>query len=108
MKPKVGLYFNHYMYSDIDPYEIIAVTPSGKGATIREMSAVLDPTWKKDLVTGDLSDYCRNNNDQKWIITPDEKGTIVKIRKTKIGWRSPTGGRFILQEKPVKFYDYNF
>lgn len=113
-------------YSDITPYEVTAVNKSGKRATIREMSAELDPTWKADVSIGGFGGHCKNNDTQRWNITSDSNGRLVDISLrtikcdpkyndglTSVSMWVPVGQKTKLSERPIlnnatKFYDYNF
>lgn len=104
-------YANHSGWSDIEPYEIIGRSPSGKQLTLRQMKAVRDPEWKPNIIPGGFSGICVNNSEQRWIIEPDESGFVIKARLSKYG----NGMRFhsklgwhTLSTVPVKHHDYNF
>ena len=100
-------YLNLHGWSDVHPYEVISITTSGYTATVRAMQAELDPSWRPEVVPGGFAGHCTNNGDQRWIITPDPEGTILKVCRTKKGWRNGYT-RFVAAMKPRKFYDYNF
>lgn len=113
-------------YSDVAPYEVIEVSKSGKSATIRQMKATLDPSWKPEMIPGGFSAHCTNNHEQKWNLESDPEGSVVKIslRTVKLDPRYnhgndkatkwvPVGVKAKIGEYPViyramKFYDYNF
>lgn len=100
---------NHVGYSDVHPYEVINASTSGKVLTVRSMAAVRDPDWKPEMVAGGFAGHCTNQNAQQWIITPDPKGIVVKIRLHKDGrWYDSHKARYALSNTPRKFYDYNF
>jgi hypothetical protein len=101
-------YAMHMAYSDINPYEVIRVV-SDKCIEVREMKAKLNPKYKPEFVPGGFSAICLNGFDQEWIIEPDESRPIIRIRANKkLGWACKDGRRFSLNDKPVKYYDYNF
>jgi len=113
-------------YSDITPFEVIAVSASGKTVTIREMKATRSPDWKPEMIPGGFSAICTNNSEQKWVLESDEGGTVRKIslRIVKLDPRYnagidrvskwvPVGDKATISSFPVinkamKFYDYNF
>lgn len=104
----VYMFANELGYSDIRPFEIVRRV-SDKTIEIREMHAEQDPTWKPEVVIGGFMGHCTNNNEQRWNITSNPEGHIIRIRKQKNGeWKSATGARFGLAAEPVRFYDYNF
>lgn len=101
------MYANQIGYSDINPYEVLKVV-SDKTMIIRAMkSKKLE--WKMDFQQGGFFGTVNNQNDQKWDITSDEDATPFRIRLSKNhGWKSAGGARFSIDNKPIKFYDYNF
>jgi hypothetical protein len=100
-------YLNLHGWSDVHPYEVISITTSGYTATVRAMQAELDPSWRPEVVPGGFAGHCVNNVDQRWIITPDPEGVVLRVRRTKKGWRNGHT-RFVAAMKPRKFRDYNF
>ena len=110
-QPTVGMFANFSGYSDTSPYEIIAVSPSGKTLTIRSMTATELP-WKKDYHVGGFSGHLANQRDQKWDIKSDPNGHVTKIRLSVrngrvMGWQN-NGQNYGINSVPHKFYDYNF
>jgi hypothetical protein len=99
-------YANHYGYSDINPYEVIKMTP--KTILVREMKSELDPNFKPQYVKGVFSAVCVNQHEQNWIITPDENAPIERAYGRKDGFHYIKRGKLVLSDIPVKYYDYNF
>ena len=104
----VGLYANYHMHTDVKPYEIIELSKSGKTAKIRSMKSEIDPNWKPDIIPGGFAGHCVNNYGQKHIITSDPDGHVRTIRRKKSGDWTYKGSRFVINESPIKFHDYNF
>lgn len=100
-------YANHLGYSDVTPYEVIRVV-SDKTIEIREMNAERDDSVKLEFHVGGFSAHCSNQSKQKWHISSNESAPIIRIRLGKNGWKDKHGGRFSLDDRPIKFYDYNF
>ena len=101
-------YANHYMFSDIEPYEIVRRI-SDKTLEIRPMDAEKDDTVALVFHVGGFSAHCSNQRQQKWIITSNASNPTIRIRLGKGGdWKDAHGRKFKLNQKPVKFYDYNF
>jgi len=99
---------NRLGYSDIEPFEVVRVV-SAKCLEIREMDAVIDPTWKPEWVVGGFAGRCVNQNEQQWNISSNPENRVIRIRLQKNGnWKSASGSRFALNDRPVRFYDYNF
>jgi hypothetical protein len=99
---------NRLGYSDVEPFEVVRVV-SDKCLEVRAMDAELDPAWKPEWVVGGFAGQCINQGQQKWIITSNPANPLRRIRLQKSGdWKSPCGGRFALDSRPVRFYDYNF
>jgi hypothetical protein len=100
-------YANEMGYSDVEPHEVIREV-SAKCLEIRAMSAALDPTWKPDMIPGGFSAHTVNNGEQRWLIRSSEASPVIRIRLGKRGWKDKHGNRYVLSDKPRKFYDYNF
>lgn len=100
-------YANHLGWTDVNPYEVVKVV-SEKTIEIREMDAERDLTVAMNFVAGGFSAICTNPHDQKWEIKSNPANHTIRIRYGKKGWKDKNGRRFVLAEKPCKFYDYNF
>lgn len=101
-------YANLIGYSDVQPYEVLSVSKSGKQIVVRAMAYERDETWKPEFVQGGFVANCTNQNDQRWIIKPDADGVELKARKRKDGYFWSVFGRHHVEDAPRKFYDYNF
>lgn len=67
-------------YSDVSPYEVVKISKSGKKATIRQMSAELDPSGPKpEFIAGGFAAHCANQRELKYIIKSDENGATQQI-----------------------------
>ena len=100
-------YANHYGYSDVNPYEVVKRI-SDKTIEIREMDAVLDPSWVPDWKVGGFAGHCANQHEQRWDIKSNPENPVIRIRHGKQGWKDKHGRKFMLRDHPTKFYDYNF
>lgn len=99
---------NKLGYTDVNPFEVVKVI-SDKTVEIREMKAEKDPSWTPEFVSGGYSGHCTNQYDQRWFISSDESQIPFRIRLSKSkGWQDKYGNRYQMNEKPIKFYDYNF
>lgn len=105
---EVFSYANRYGYSDVEPYEIFRYV-SDKTIEVRKMKSERDTSWKMDFRPGGFCGTVVNQNEQKWIITSNPEGRVIRIRLRKDGrWYDASGNRYGLSDEPVKFYDYNF
>lgn len=98
------------MYTDIEPYEIIAVDPKRKRLTVRGMSC--RQINEIPCQSGGFVGYS-DNSAQKWEISSDPKAGIMEISLRKNGrfyrvGSSMKGTPFNIVAEPYKFYDYNF
>lgn len=98
------VYANEYGYSDVHPYEVVRII-SDKTIEVRRMKATRDPNWKPVFHAGGFSAHCSNQHEQRWIYESNTDAETIRIRKSKKGWCK---GRFKVNDKPVRFYDYNF
>lgn len=104
---RTAAFANHYGYSDVTPYEIVRVV-SDKTIEIRKMDSKLAEGEKPQMIPGGFAAHCTNQNELKYDITSNPENRVIRIRLSKRGWKSNTGERFGLSDKPVRFYDYNF
>ncbi len=105
--PEVGLFCNWILYSDVEPFKIISISPSGKTLTIRGMDADLNPDFKCNTQIGGFGGHTLNNYAQSYTYKSNKDGEIRKVSKTKKGWTRKSL-RYRISETPCKFYDYNF
>ena len=101
MNTEIKKYANHVMFSDVEPYEVIEViTP--KRVLVRPMKCtrVKSPSFE---IGGFLAHF--QNDEQEWMIEPDTDAETFEIRLHHNGWNR---GRFHMNDKPVKYYDFNF
>lgn len=105
IEAKVGLFANHFGYSDIEPFEIIEMVGT-KTILIREMEA--EQLTKPEFVAGGFSAHCTNQHEIKWKITPKPDGAVLKARLHKDGYYHSNIGKHYIANEPRKFYDYNF
>lgn len=105
--PQVGMGATVRGYSDRHPYEVVAVSPSGKQVTLRAMKAERDPTWQPEWVAGGFAGHCTNQHDQRWVLSSDPNGEIVKAHLRKDG-QFYEGCNPVTIGHAYRFYDYNF
>jgi hypothetical protein len=101
-------YANLIGYTDVQPFEILSVSKSGKQIVIREMDAQRDPNWVPDFVAGGFTAHCANQEDQRWVIVSNEASPAIKAHKRADGYFWSAYGRHRVAREPRKFYDYNF
>jgi hypothetical protein len=100
-------YANQQGYSDVNPYEIVRWV-SDKTIEVRAMRAEVDPDWKPEVQVGGFSRHVANQHDQRWFITSDPEAPIIRARKRIDGYFHSAHGRHKVNDRAVKFYDYNF
>lgn len=93
------------MYSDVYPYEVVRIV-SPKCVEIRAMKSTLTRA-PKDFRIGGFSAHCVDNYAQEYSYESNPEAGIIRVRLTKRGWRLGNR-RFEMEDKPVRFYDYNF
>ena len=99
---------NRIGYTDISPCEIVRRV-SDKTLEVRTMKFDKDPNWNPSFHVGGFSAHCSNQSEQKWIISSNPEGRVIRIRLQKDGtWRDSYGDRYALNAQPIKFFDYNF
>jgi hypothetical protein len=107
-KAKATQYANKIGWSDVEPFEVVKVI-STKTMEIRRMDAMLDPTWKPEIIPGGFVGHCVNQHTQRYTITSNVIAPIVRIRLNSKGqWKDAGGNKYNVEDAPRKFYDYNF
>ena len=101
-------YANLIRYSDVEPFEVLSISKSGKQITIRAMHAKLDPSWKPEMHVGGFVAHCSNQRSQRWNISADESRETIKAHKRADGYFWSAFGKHRIEAQPRKFYDYNF
>lgn len=104
-KTKIRKYANLALYSDVEPYEVVRVV-SEKCVEVRPMETK-QIEFPKEFHVGGFSAHCSDQHRQKYEYFSNENAPVMKIRKTKKGWRLGSM-RFYMSNAPQKFYDYNF
>ena len=100
-------YANLHLYSDVNPYEIIEVRTPNK-IMVREMDAEKDKSVKLEFHPGGFCGHVSNQEKQKWFYKSNDKYPLEALRKHKDGFFWNNNGKFILNDEPIKFHDYNF
>lgn len=77
---EVGTLATGSYYSDCYPYEVIAITPSGKTVTIRRLDS--EPAEGYDYFSNQVHTFTSNPNNEE-----------IKVRLGKFGWKSSAGLR---------------
>ena len=106
-------YINYSTFSDVQPYEVISFSKSGKRAKVRRLDGERT-NQHEDTVTpgGFCAHFEYGPNGQQWDLKPTDHYSTMSLRKhgrwEKVGCSTCNymGGR--LSDEPVKFYDYNF
>lgn len=99
---------NLYGYTDVCPYEVLSISPSGKQITIRAMKFERDPSWKPEFHAGGFVAHCSNQSEQRWMIESDPEGHIMKAHKRADGKFHSAYGKHKIEAQPRAFHDYNF
>jgi hypothetical protein len=100
-------YMNRHLYTDIQPFEVVSVAPSGKTASVRQMDAVV--VKHPDLMGVGGFSAAWDNGTAKHEITSNQSNPSIKVRLHKDGWwRDSAGNRYSPSAEPIKYYDRNF
>ena len=109
-------YINYRTFTDVEPYEVLEISKSGKTAKVRRMECERI-NQKDDVVTpGGFSCHTSSPNGQQWSYKSIDDDTSFTMSLRKNGdWQfkgqmtSRTGGCCgTLSDEPYKYYDYNF
>jgi hypothetical protein len=101
-------YMNHYMYSDVSPFEIVEKVHE-KRMIIRRMDVNASPLNNLTFHIGGFSAHCSDQRAAVYLIesNPENPTTIVRWSEAKQVWQA-NGNRFHISDSPIYFYDYNF
>lgn len=102
---KIRKYANLHLHTDVQPYEVVRVV-SEKCVEVRPMETK-QIEFPKEFHVGGFSAHCSDQHRQKYEYFSNENAPVMKIRKTKKGWRLGSM-KFRMSNAPIKFYDYNF
>jgi hypothetical protein len=103
LKYPVKKYISYYMYSDVLAYEVIRqVSPTVVEVRALDTKQIVFP---KEFHIGGFSAHCSDNYNQAYEYTSNEKAPIVRIHLSSKGWGK---GKWGMNDKPYKHYDYNF
>ena len=107
-------FINYTTYSDTRPFEVVAISASGKTAQVRSM--ISERTNRdQDVVTpGGFCAHISHPHGQLWSHESDEEANVMTMTLRKDGvWQfkgeiTGRGGTGVLSDQPRKYYDYNF
>jgi hypothetical protein len=99
-------YACHYMYTDVEAYEIVKVV-SDKTIEVRKMDTKHDIKHLK-FYAGGFFGHVAGQHNQKVTYASNPNNEVNRIRKKKNGHWGHKSLRFGLNEEPYAFYDYNF
>lgn len=104
-------YCNEHLYTDVNPYEVIK-EKSDTCWVIREMEAKETQesveARMESFVPGGFCGHF-DNDVQEWVFESNPKNPLVTVRLHKDGFfYTPSGGRFVMNDHPIKIYDFNF
>ena len=106
---EIKKYANHYMYTDINPFEVVR-TVSPICVEVRQMKTIQTKKPSDFYPGGFTGHYADNRQGQDYEYSSDEEAPVFRIRWSRANrqWQRGKNMRFIMDERPYKFYDYNF
>lgn len=112
---KIGDLVTESLYSDSHAGRVIDIRRNGREVVMQEDTAIIDPTFKPEFVSGGFAGHCVNQRDQKYTYQPNPDGavsvfTLRAWRRIKVWTRkgNDPNGHNQLKHGQHKFYDYNF
>jgi len=98
----IGKYINRVLYSDVDPVgKIIAI--KGKTKVIIQPVKAGENKVKMEFIAGGFSAHCVNQGYQEYDFFETGEPFMVSLSKTSLKNRF-----WSINERPRKYYDYNF
>jgi len=102
METSIRKFCNRYLYSDIQPYEVTKII-NDKIIEIRPMIANQTKPAKQLGIGGFTANF--DNSTQRYAYESNPEAPTMRVHLSKKGWGQ---GQFRMEDKPVKFFDYNF
>ena len=113
----VKKFINYRMFTDVEPYEVLEISKSGKTAKVRRMECERINQKEDNFEPGGFCGHTSHGpNGQQWSYksVEDDSSFTMTLRKNG-GWQfrgqktSVTGGCCgSLSDEPYKYYDYNY
>jgi len=100
MENLVGKYVNEYFYTDIEPVGKI-IGMKGKTTILIKKLVAGDNKTKMEFITGGFAGVCVNQWQQEYDFFETEE--IITMKVSKQFYK-----RYRVNDKPRKYYDYNF
>lgn len=107
-KQEIKKFCNMYMWSDVHPFEVVKIV-SDRTVEVRGMNHE-QTVFPKDVHIGGFLAHTADNHRQAYEYESDESKPTIRVRWSKAmkRWQSAGGNRFIMEDRPIYFYDYNF
>lgn len=112
----VKKFINYQTYTDVEPYEVLEMSKSGKTAKVRRMECERINQKEDVVVPGGFCAHTSHPKGQQWSYksVDDDSSFTMTLRKNggwqfkgqKTSWTRGCIGR--LSDEPYKYYDYNF
>lgn len=83
---EVGDGITELLYSDAHAYTVIGVSGNGKRITVQRDKAILDPTFKPNVLPGGFAGHTTNNSEQSYSYEADSEGSmkVLSLRTEKL------------------------
>ena len=98
----IGKYINQVLWSDVNPVGRIIAVKSKTKVVIQPVKAGQNKT-KMEYIPGGFAGHCYNQHDQEYDFA--EQGEVFEASLSNSSMR---GNRWSIDERPRKFYDFNF
>jgi hypothetical protein len=111
---RVGQAATFCLWTDSHACEVVAVSPSGRKVTVREMKATIDPAFKPEFIPGGFVGHVPNQDDQRWTLESDPAGATHvahwsdKRKRYEVGGRGGCRVYVHAAGEGHEFHDYNF
>jgi len=106
---EIKAYANYHMHTDVQPYEVVRVI-SDITVEVRPMKTK-QTSFPQDFHKGGfVGHFSDNRSGQDYEYISDESLPVTRIRWSEANrqWQKGKYMRFVMSDKPYKFYDYNF
>jgi len=95
-------------YSDVEPYEVVKISKTGKKITLRAMNYKQINKENLEFNVGGFAANCSNQRKQEWEITSNTEGATITANWSEKKKMYTTGYGRVDLASARRFYDFNF
>lgn len=108
VKREIAKYCNMHLWTDVHPFEVVK-TISDQTVEVRPMKAI-PVKVPAEFHPGGFVGHYSDNYSQEYEYKSIPEADVIRVRwsEAKKQWQANGGSRFVMNDNPVYFHDYNF